>query len=144
MTAEDMGFAPSRMPDGAAPRTSGSWSSAPGSPGMLAAIRLAEAGIDHVVLEKNDDVGGTWLENALPGRGRRHPEPPVLVLVRAAALVDPLRQARRGAHLPARRRRRPRPAQGHPVRHRGGERGLRRASGGRSRPPRARRSTPTP
>ena len=60
----------------------------------------------------------------LPRRGRRHPEPPLLVLVRAAALVHPLRQARRGAHLPARRGRRPRPARGHPVRHRGGERGL--------------------
>ena len=36
---------------------------------MLAAIRLAEAGIDHVVLEKNADVGGTWLENAYPGAG---------------------------------------------------------------------------
>ena len=33
----------------------------------------------------------------LSGRGRRHPEPPLLVLVRAAALVHPLRQARRGA-----------------------------------------------
>ena len=29
----------------------------------------AEAGIDHVVLEKNADVGGTWLENAYPGAG---------------------------------------------------------------------------
>ena len=36
---------------------------------MLAAIQLAEAGIDHVVLEKNADVGGTWLENAYPGAG---------------------------------------------------------------------------
>jgi 4-hydroxyacetophenone monooxygenase len=40
-----------------------------GVSGMLAAIRLAEAGIDHVVLEKNADVGGTWLENAYPGAG---------------------------------------------------------------------------
>src|ERR1700750_1114082 len=36
---------------------------------MLAAIQRAEAGIDHVVLEKNADVGGTWLENAYPGAG---------------------------------------------------------------------------
>lgn len=40
-----------------------------GVSGMLAAIKLHEAGIDHVVLEKNDDVGGTWLENAYPGAG---------------------------------------------------------------------------
>ena len=31
-----------------------------GVSGMLAAIKLAEAGIDHVVLEKNTDVGGSW------------------------------------------------------------------------------------
>lgn len=68
MAAEDMGFAdvPSRVaPDsdidvaiiGA------------GISGILAAIKLREAGIKHVVLEKNDDVGGTWLENHYPGAG---------------------------------------------------------------------------
>ena len=40
----------------------------------------------------------------LPGRGRRHPELPLLVLVRPARLVHPLRQARRDDRLPARRR----------------------------------------
>jgi 4-hydroxyacetophenone monooxygenase len=40
-----------------------------GVSGMLAALRLREAGIEHVVLEKNEDVGGTWLENAYPGAG---------------------------------------------------------------------------
>ncbi len=40
-----------------------------GVSGMLAAIRLREAGIEHVVLEKNDDVGGTWLDNHYPGAG---------------------------------------------------------------------------
>jgi Predicted flavoprotein involved in K+ transport len=40
-----------------------------GVSGLLAAIRLREAGIEHVVLEKNDDVGGTWLENGYPGAG---------------------------------------------------------------------------
>src|ERR1044071_6263307 len=34
-----------------------------GMSGLLAAIRLEEAGIPYVVLEKNDGVGGTWLEN---------------------------------------------------------------------------------
>lgn len=38
-----------------------------GMSGLLAAHRLAQAGIDYVVFEKNDDVGGTWLENSYPG-----------------------------------------------------------------------------
>lgn len=40
-----------------------------GVSGMLAAIKLREAGVEPVVLEKNADVGGTWLENAYPGAG---------------------------------------------------------------------------
>jgi len=38
-----------------------------GMSGLLAAIRLEQAGVPYVVLEKNDDVGGTWLENRYPG-----------------------------------------------------------------------------
>jgi 4-hydroxyacetophenone monooxygenase len=38
-----------------------------GMSGILAAIRLEQAGIPYVVLEKNADVGGTWLENSYPG-----------------------------------------------------------------------------
>ena len=38
-----------------------------GMSGILAAHRLKQAGIDCVVLEKNHDVGGTWLENTYPG-----------------------------------------------------------------------------
>src|SRR5262245_33983098 len=38
-----------------------------GMSGVLAAIRLEQAGIPYVVLEKNDGVGGTWLENSYPG-----------------------------------------------------------------------------
>ena len=38
-----------------------------GMSGLLAAHRLRQAGIDVVVFEKNDDVGGTWLENTYPG-----------------------------------------------------------------------------
>ncbi len=38
-----------------------------GMSGLLAAIRLEQAGIPYVVIEKNDDVGGTWLENSYPG-----------------------------------------------------------------------------
>ncbi|MCW2721230.1 NAD(P)/FAD-dependent oxidoreductase [Pseudonocardia sp.] len=70
MTAEDMGFRPPepahRVPEGTAFRVIVIGA---GVSGMLASIRLTEAGIDHVVLEKNDDVGGTWLENAYPGAG---------------------------------------------------------------------------
>lgn len=38
-----------------------------GQSGLASAHRLAQAGIDFVVLEKNDDVGGTWYENSYPG-----------------------------------------------------------------------------
>ena len=38
-----------------------------GMSGLLAAIRLQQAEIPFVVFEKNDDVGGTWLENRYPG-----------------------------------------------------------------------------
>ena len=38
-----------------------------GMSGVLAAIRLKQAGVPFVVLEKNDDVGGTWFENTYPG-----------------------------------------------------------------------------
>jgi len=68
MTAEDMGFhvPPVRT---APPSDFRAVVIGAGVSGMLAAIQLAEAGIDHVVLEKNSDVGGTWLENAYPGAG---------------------------------------------------------------------------
>jgi 4-hydroxyacetophenone monooxygenase len=38
-----------------------------GMSGLLAAHRLDQAGIPFVILEKNSDVGGTWLENTYPG-----------------------------------------------------------------------------
>ena len=38
-----------------------------GMSGIAAAHRLDQAGVEFVVLEKNDDVGGTWLENSYPG-----------------------------------------------------------------------------
>ncbi len=38
-----------------------------GMSGLLAAIRLKEAGFPFVVIEKNADVGGTWFENTYPG-----------------------------------------------------------------------------
>jgi 4-hydroxyacetophenone monooxygenase len=38
-----------------------------GMSGLLAAHRLDEAGVEFAIVEKNDDVGGTWLENTYPG-----------------------------------------------------------------------------
>lgn len=38
-----------------------------GMSGILAAIRLKQAGIGYTVIEKNPDVGGTWFENRYPG-----------------------------------------------------------------------------
>lgn len=40
-----------------------------GMTGMAAATKLAEAGYDYVVIEKNPEVGGTWYENRYPGVG---------------------------------------------------------------------------
>lgn len=38
-----------------------------GMSGLVAAHRLQQAGVEVVVLEKDGDVGGTWLENRYPG-----------------------------------------------------------------------------
>src|SRR4029077_4245232 len=38
-----------------------------GMSGLLAAMKLEQAGIPYVVLEKNRAVGGTWFENSYPG-----------------------------------------------------------------------------
>ena len=38
-----------------------------GMSGLLAAIRVQEAGLPYTVIEKNDGVGGTWWENTYPG-----------------------------------------------------------------------------
>ena len=38
-----------------------------GMSGLLAAIRLKEAGLSFTVIEKNPNVGGTWYENRYPG-----------------------------------------------------------------------------
>ncbi len=38
-----------------------------GISGILAGIRLKQAGVPFVIIEKNGDVGGTWLENTYPG-----------------------------------------------------------------------------
>ncbi|AGH51662.1 MULTISPECIES: flavin-containing monooxygenase [Sphingomonadales] len=38
-----------------------------GITGVVAAYRLKQAGVEHVVLEKNPEIGGTWWENTYPG-----------------------------------------------------------------------------
>jgi 4-hydroxyacetophenone monooxygenase len=38
-----------------------------GMSGIVAAYRLEQAGVPYVVIDKNDDVGGTWFENTYPG-----------------------------------------------------------------------------
>ena len=40
-----------------------------GMSGLCASIELAKAGIDHVVVERHESVGGTWHENRYPGCG---------------------------------------------------------------------------
>jgi cation diffusion facilitator CzcD-associated flavoprotein CzcO len=40
-----------------------------GMSGLLAAIRMKQAGVDFAVLEKSLEVGGTWLDNCYPGSG---------------------------------------------------------------------------
>lgn len=40
-----------------------------GLSGLCAAVKLKKAGIDFSIVEKNPDVGGTWLENTYPGCG---------------------------------------------------------------------------
>jgi len=41
-----------------------------GISGICMSIKLAEKGIDHVVIEKEHDLGGTWLLSNYPGVGR--------------------------------------------------------------------------
>lgn len=38
-----------------------------GMSGILAAYRLKQSGVNYVIFEKNDAIGGTWLENTYPG-----------------------------------------------------------------------------
>ena len=40
-----------------------------GVAGICSAIRLKQSGIPFIVIEKNDEVGGTWHENRYPGCG---------------------------------------------------------------------------
>ena len=74
-----------------------------GFAGLGMAIRLKDAGYhDFVILEKADDLGGTWRDNTYPGCACDVPVAPVLLLVRAQpGLVAPLRAAAGDLGLPA-------------------------------------------
>lgn len=71
MTAEAAGFrpVPVRVPSAPVPDGFDVVVIGAGVSGLLASIRLHQAGIPHVVLEKNDEVGGSWWENRYPGAG---------------------------------------------------------------------------
>ena len=78
-----------------------------GMSGILAAHRLQQAGVPYVVLEKNDDVGGTWLENTYPGCRVDVFQPCLRLLRRPASRLAgvPLEPARAARILPRLRRR---------------------------------------
>ena len=118
MMAEMLGFA--AAPEPASRRCAGLPRHRRGG-GVGDAGRLAAAfGRGPVtVLEKNEDVGGTWLENRYPGAGVDTPSHLYSFSFFDARLVDALRAARRGRAVPARLRRPLRPAAPDPVRGRG-------------------------
>ncbi len=88
-----------------------------GMSGLLAGIRLKQAGIPFTIVEKNAEVGGTWFENQLSGLPGRQPQPPLFLLVRAQPRVaEPLLAAAGAARLLQGRRRQARPARAHPLR----------------------------
>ena len=71
-----------------------------GESGLLAGIRLKEAGIPFTIVEKNAGVGGTWYQNTYPGRAGRRRKPLLLLQLRADRSVDALlRRAARTAGL---------------------------------------------
>ena len=61
-----------------------------GQSGLLAGIRLQEAGIPYTIIEKNAGVGGTWYENTLPRLPGRRRQPLLLLLVRARRPLEPV------------------------------------------------------
>ena len=66
-----------------------------GFAGLGMAIQLEQAGRDDfIILEKADDLGGTWRDNTYPGLRVRRAVVPVLVLVRAEPELD------RGSYSP--------------------------------------------
>ncbi len=59
-----------------------------GFSGLGMGIALQQQGVDFLILEKADEIGGTWRDNTYPGLRVRHPVAPVLVLVRAQGRLE--------------------------------------------------------
>jgi len=69
MTAELAGFRPTHVPAPDRGTALEVLVIGAGVSGLLTSIQLSAAGITHVVIEKNDEVGGSWCENRYPGAG---------------------------------------------------------------------------
>ncbi|WP_033288721.1 flavin-containing monooxygenase [Amycolatopsis jejuensis] len=71
---EEMGFAPEPRPhrvpgERIAERDFRVVIIGAGVSGLIAGVRLKQAGVPFVILERNHDVGGVWLTNTYPGAG---------------------------------------------------------------------------
>lgn len=72
MAAEDLGFAPEALPTPTADAAASGLSVliiGAGISGLVLSRDLTHAGIPHAILERNDRVGGTWVNNPYPGCG---------------------------------------------------------------------------
>jgi 4-hydroxyacetophenone monooxygenase len=71
LLSEEMGFASRdvEIPADAIPENFRVVIIGAGLSGLCMGMKLAAAGIDFVILEKDEDLGGTWLENVYPGCG---------------------------------------------------------------------------
>ena len=89
-----------------------------GLAGILAGIRLRQAGLPFTIIEKNAGPGGTWWENRYPGARVDVGSHQLLLLVRARGPLERvLLPAAGAACLLHRDRRQVRPAPALPVRH---------------------------
>ncbi len=99
-----------------------------GFSGLGMGIALQKQGFkgdDFLILEKADEIGGTWRDNTYPRVRVRYPVAHVLLLVRAETRLDPYVVVSAGdLRLPQGRHRQARAAPPHPVQHPRGSRAL--------------------